>query len=115
KSIKQQLDKFLDKKTCFMYPYMYITLKADSLEKIDALESDLKRILTRLRLKAHTPTNAMREAFHTTLPLNQNYFGNFTQQNMDTKTAGHFYMFDDAVIIDLAENTTLLAVNKTTV
>lgn len=114
KSSEQQLDKFLDEKTGFMYLYMYITLKADSLEKIDALESDLKRILTRLRLKAHTPTNAMREAFHTTLPLNQNYLGNFTQQNMDTKTAGHFYMFDDSEIIDLSENTTLFGVNKNT-
>ena len=103
-SSKKQLDKFLDEKTAFMYMYMYITLKGDSYEKIQALEKDIKRTLTRLRLKTHTPTNAMRESFHTVLPLNRNFLAPFTQQNMDTATASHFFMFDDSEIIDLTPN-----------
>lgn len=114
RSSEAQLDKFLDEKTGFMYLYMFITLKEESYERIFALEQDLKRILTRLRLKAHTPTNAMREAFHTILPINHNFLEDFTEQNMDTTTAGHFYMFDDSEIIDLTDNATLFGTNKNT-
>ncbi|CAA3808835.1 Putative ATPase TraE [Staphylococcus aureus] len=113
-SSKKQLDKFLDEKTGFMYMYMYITLNGDSYEKIQALEKDVKRTLTRLRLKTHTPTNAMRESFHTVLPLNRNFLSAFTQQNMDTATAGHFFMFDDSEIIDLTPNTSVFGINKNT-
>ncbi|WP_330986472.1 helicase HerA domain-containing protein, partial [Staphylococcus pseudintermedius] len=113
-SSKKQLAKFLDEKTGFMYMYMYITLNGDSYEKIQALEKDVKRTLTRLRLKTHTPTNAMRESFHTVLPLNRNFLSAFTQQNMDTATAGHFFMFDDSEIIDLTPNTSVFGINKNT-
>ncbi|HHW5779564.1 TPA: VirB4 family type IV secretion system protein [Staphylococcus aureus] len=113
-SSEKQLDKFLDEKTNFMYMYIYITLKADSYEKIQALEKDIKRTLTRLRLKTHTPTNAMRESFHTVLPINRNFLAPFTQQNMDTATAGHFFMFDDSEIIDLSPNTSVFGINKNT-
>lgn len=114
KSSQKQLDKFLDEKTGFMYMYIYISLNADSLEKINALEKDVKRTLTRLRLKTHIPTNAMREAFHSVLPMNRNFLAPFTEQNMDTATAGHFFMFDDSEIIDLTSSSSMLGTNKNT-
>ncbi|MDK9847679.1 DUF87 domain-containing protein [Staphylococcus equorum] len=113
-SSQKQLDKFLDEKTGFMYMYIYITLQGDTIEKIEALEKDVKRTLTRLRLKTHTPTNAMRESFHTILPINRNFLAPFTEQNMDTATAGHFFMFDDSEIIELTPTTSLFGTNKNT-
>ena len=113
-SSNQQLDKFIDDKTGFLYMYMYITIKANTLERLEALERDIKATLTKLRLKAHTPTEAMREAFQTALPVNHNFLEDFTQQNMDTDTAGHFFMFDDSEIINLNENASLIGINKNT-
>lgn len=113
-SSEQQLEKFLDDKTGFLYMYMYITIKANTLERLEAIERDIKATLTKLRLKAHTPTEAMREAFQTALPVNHNFLGQFTQQNMDTDTGGHFFMFDDSEIINLNENASLIGINKNT-
>lgn len=113
-SSNQQLNKFIDDKTGFLYMYMYITIKANTLERLEALERDIKATLTKLRLKAHTPTEAMREAFQTSLPINHNFLGDFTQQNMDSDTAGHFFMFDDSEIINLNENASLIGINKNT-
>ena len=53
--------------------YMYITIKANTLERLEAIERDIKATLTKLRIKAHTPTEAMREAFQTALPVNHNF------------------------------------------
>ena len=113
-SSNQQLEKFLDDKTGFLYMYMYITIKANTLERLEAIERDIKATLTKLRIKAHTPTEAMREAFQTALPVNHNFLSEFTQQNMDTDTAGHFFMFDDSEIINLNENASLIGINKNT-
>lgn len=114
RSSEQQMDKFMDEKTGFMYIYHYITLKADSLEKLNSLEKDVKRTLSRLRLKTHIPSNAMRESFHTILPACKNYLGQFTEQNMDTITAGHFFMFDNSEVLELTPTSNILGINKDT-
>ena len=113
-SSQQQLNKFIDDKTGFLYMYMYITIKASNLERLESLERDIKATLTKVRLTAHSPTNAMREAFQTALPLNHNFLKPFTQQNMDTDSAGHFFLFDDSEIINLNENASLIGINKNT-
>lgn len=114
KSSEQQLNKFMDDKTGFLYMYLYITIKAPSLERLEALERDIKSTLTKLRLKAYSPTNAMREAFQTALPLNHNFLAPFTEQNIDTDSAGHFFMFEDSEIINLNDNASLVGINKLT-
>jgi len=113
-SAEEQMDKFMDEKTGFMYMYLYITLKAESLEKMASLEKDVKRTLSRLRLKTHIPSNAMRESFHTVLPACKNYLEQFTEQNMDTITAGHFFMFDNSEILELKRSSYIFGTNKDT-
>lgn len=109
-----QLDKYLSSESSYIYQYTYVFMQARSIEELEDLSSSVTKTLTKLQLKALTPTKGMYQAFWSALPLGENLLKEYTYKESNTEAASSFFPFDDAEICDLNPHSQVEGVNKDT-
>lgn len=113
-SANKQLDKYMDDKITFVYQHTYIYIRAKSLRELDSLTDNIKNTLTKLRLKAITPTKATRPAFWSALPISENLLKEYTYQESNTDTASSMIPFDNGEILELTATSEIKGINRDT-
>lgn len=114
KSAERLLTKITSQNSKFMLLHTYVMVQAQTMEELEDQCESILRIINGCRMTSHPAKYVAKDAFWTTIPLNQNLLSDFTSQMMDSETASSFFPFDDSEIINLSKTATILGTNKKT-
>ncbi|MCM3191289.1 DUF87 domain-containing protein [Bacillus subtilis] len=112
KAAEYQLKQALDNESTFVNIHTYLLLQADSEDNLKSLEDNVKRVLTKLRIKGVVPYYKMEDAYWSSLPIGMNMLSEYTYQMSNTTAASSLMSWDDTEICDLRPRSLIEGFNK---